>query len=507
MKLLHLILCLISTLLLSFIYSESAFATTTYMDPTLGSDCTDGNYSVNKKSCTGSDGNAFNRLQEAIDASKPGDTILVRGGTWSESNIVIRNRSKTADLTVKAYPGEQPIIDNNDYTGAPGDFNKVIYINDTEGVTIDGLEIREWSIGLYVLSAKNCTIRNNKIHDMWSYCLAVQKSPGTTIEDNDIYRGIWRKELTGKVGGGIVVLHYDNSGTIVRRNKIHDSYWEGMNVGRCTENIIVEYNIIYGNFEAQLYILNNRNIIARYNLIYGTPGSNPSRGGYGPGIWLSMESHEECPSDYFNGHHKIYGNLVANTSANLWVTAQKDASGNSYPIIDTEVYNNTFISGRDVDVRYREHIGEGHIFKNNIIWSNGAGDITINTPSEKIDADYNLWSKKPNAAFIGPNDSDYGVPNFKKMTGWSNLKDDELDGSEFSISDDSFCVNKGIKLDSFFQKILDVSRSNWKTKTFIFADQSANGSGWEIGADVAAVNQPTEFVDPPVLKIKNSASN
>ncbi len=495
--------CISFSLCILFLGLGSAAAKTQYMDAQLGSNCTSGNYNIDSRRCGGSDGNAYNTLQSAIDASKPGDTILVRGGTWSEGGIDIRDPKKTANLTIKAYKNESPIIDNNDKTGKPGDYAKVILIQDTSGVTIEGLEIREWSVGIFVADAENITIRNNKIHDTWLYCLVVHRSPNTIIEDNDIYRGIWRKELTGRNGGGIVAFHYGCEGSIIRRNKIHDSFWEGMNIGRGTDDILIEKNIIYGNRQLQLYLLNNRNVVARYNLIYGTEGSNPKRGGYGPGIWMSMESHEEASSDYYNGHHKIYGNLVANTSCNLWVTAQRNSAGIAYPIINTQVYNNTFIGGRSCNVRYRAQIGFGHVFKNNIIWANGKGAITIEAPAEKIDADYNLWSETPHAAFKGKNDCAYGVPQFKKMTGWSNLKGDELNGSEFAIVDDFRCAKDGVALNQIFKQLIDVRRSNWKTKQFYLVDETKNGSGWSIGASVLNTSVVDEVIelDPPILRI------
>lgn len=482
--------------------AASVAATTRYVDANLNSSCTSGNYNVNQRSCNGSNGDAYTRLQNAVNASSPGDTILVRGATWSENNIVISGRS-TANLTIKAYPGEQPIIDNNNKTGSPGDYAKIIFIRDTEGVTLDGLELCDWSIGLYVMNAPNVVLRNNKIHDTWLNCLVVSECPDILIEDNDLYRGTWRKELTGQRGAGIITIRYGSDRAIFRRNKIHDGFWEGLNVDRGIEDVIVEFNIIYGNREVQLYLLNNRNVTVRYNLIYGTEGSNPSRGGYGPGIWLSMESHEEVSPDYYDGRHKIYGNLVANCSVNYWVTAQRNSAGVAYPIRNTEAYNNTFIGGRLHDVRMRQQIGYGHVFKNNIIWSNGSGSITIDTPADKVDADYNFWSERPHAAFIGSHDCAYGTPTLKKMSGWSNVGPDGLDGTEFAITSSSKCiVDRGVNLHQSFAKILDVNKSNWKQKKFVYANQTSYGSGWEIGADVF-VDQIVDVpeITPPTLRI------
>jgi hypothetical protein len=65
----------------SFIVSQPQLAgtgVTRYADGQLSSNCTSGNYSIAKRDCTGKDGNAYKSLQDASNASAPGDTILVR---------------------------------------------------------------------------------------------------------------------------------------------------------------------------------------------------------------------------------------------------------------------------------------------------------------------------------------------------------------------------------------------------------------------------------------------
>lgn len=60
---------------------------TVYVDNTLVSDCTSGNYSTSARNCTGSAGNAYNTINEAIQfVTGSGNTILVRAGTYAECN-------------------------------------------------------------------------------------------------------------------------------------------------------------------------------------------------------------------------------------------------------------------------------------------------------------------------------------------------------------------------------------------------------------------------------------
>lgn len=71
-----------------------AWATTRFVDNSLASDCTSGNYSVASKNCTGSAGNAYNTLAEGLALTSSGDTLWIRSGT-----------TYTATITTTDYTG------------------------------------------------------------------------------------------------------------------------------------------------------------------------------------------------------------------------------------------------------------------------------------------------------------------------------------------------------------------------------------------------------------------
>jgi parallel beta-helix repeat protein len=76
-----------------------------YVSPS-GSDSSDGL----------SEANPFQTIQRGVDAAEPGDTVLVRDGTYAvgdpNSNIVTIGKSGNAAawISVKAYPGEKPLL-------------------------------------------------------------------------------------------------------------------------------------------------------------------------------------------------------------------------------------------------------------------------------------------------------------------------------------------------------------------------------------------------------------
>ena len=61
-----------------------ASAANIFVDSTLSSDCTSGGYSIASRDCSGSAGNGYNTISEAVSAMSAGDHIVIRGGTYQE---------------------------------------------------------------------------------------------------------------------------------------------------------------------------------------------------------------------------------------------------------------------------------------------------------------------------------------------------------------------------------------------------------------------------------------
>jgi hypothetical protein len=114
----------------------SVSAANIYVDKNLTSDCTTGNYNKITRTCFGSDGNAYNTVQEVIygtDGTNPkanvGDKIYLRNGTYSESygttstpgaadmQISIRLDGNSWNeghyILISSYPNEWAIINGS----------------------------------------------------------------------------------------------------------------------------------------------------------------------------------------------------------------------------------------------------------------------------------------------------------------------------------------------------------------------------------------------------------
>ncbi len=124
-----------------------AWAANIYVDGQLGSDITDGSYSIANRDNSGSDGDAYDTIQEAVDVVSAGDTIYIRSGTYHGSG---------GEVT--------PAVDMDDIHGTSA--NPILITNySNETVVCDGTSPTE----LYFFQIEDCsyiTLRGLKFQDV-----------------------------------------------------------------------------------------------------------------------------------------------------------------------------------------------------------------------------------------------------------------------------------------------------------------------------------------------------
>lgn len=87
-----------------------------YVDNTLDYDC-NGNYSIENRDSSGTDGDAYDSVQNAIAQMEVGDTVMMRGGIYQEGHIRIPTSKNGSSWgidsfnTLMSYPGEWAILD------------------------------------------------------------------------------------------------------------------------------------------------------------------------------------------------------------------------------------------------------------------------------------------------------------------------------------------------------------------------------------------------------------
>lgn len=264
----------------------------------------------------------FTTIQNAIDNSADGDTIIVLPGTYSE-NLEIDGKN----LTFRSATRQELIDLDFDFPGDPDDYD-IVANTVIEGggsgavVTVKGesdsqilrFTIQKGTNGIAVLQSSRAVITGNVIKDntdggIYLYTRNVEETPSRAdIKENTITNN------TSSVGGGIM-LSYLAEATI-ENNTI-------------SGNTATDTN--HGGGGIGLYYMSSTSVAVKNNTI-----SENTAYRYGGGIYVDDNSGESTVL--------ITGNTISNNNAEGTVHSQM-AGGGVYvggAIGSCTVYSNTF---------------------------------------------------------------------------------------------------------------------------------------------------------------------
>jgi hypothetical protein len=313
-----------TSIVLSAKVSESA----TYYVATAGSDA---------NSCTaGSQVKAKRTIVAGLGCLVAGDTLLVKGGTYTEALInVIPSGTTTSPITLAAASGEVVTI------AAPAGAARVIeFPQSAHDIIIDGFILDGMSIALNVIKsygANRVQIRNSEIRNArnagilgggsaWQFIRLKVHNNGSVDAYGPGYPGVYW-------GGDQTIIEWCE--VYNQRNGPGIGMWSSGDTAALSGNI-VRYNKSYNN---------KRNALAPYT------GRHDAHGIY-------------CGSQNGTNNCLIYNNIVYGNDIGIGVV---------YNAINTKVYNNTVYAntsaqyGACIDTY---HSASGTEVKNNICWQN-----------------------------------------------------------------------------------------------------------------------------------------
>ncbi len=195
-------------------------AGTTYYVATTGSDSDPGTITA-----------PFATLRHAASVTRPGDTVLVRQGTYHQLlTPTVSGNTAQGPITFETYPGELATIDG---TGLPipNGQNGLVTLNSISYVIIQGFELRNYSttsvhqvpIGVYLTGAgTGAQIINNHIHDIITTAKTTPKKCGSDA----LGMAIYGSEAPASI-----------SGLVISGNEVN-----GLQTG-CSESISVNGNV------------------------------------------------------------------------------------------------------------------------------------------------------------------------------------------------------------------------------------------------------------------------
>ena len=165
------------------------------------------------------------KIQEAIDKARPGDTVLLSSGTYNEGVVVKRN-----NITIRGegQGDTRPVLDGQKQIGngiiACGDQftveNIIVKNYQANGVLVngsDGVVFRDifadstGEYGLFPVHTKNVLMEKNVVTGASDAALYIGQSDGVIIRDNEAY-------------GNVTGLEFENtSNGVAENNYLHDN--------------------------------------------------------------------------------------------------------------------------------------------------------------------------------------------------------------------------------------------------------------------------------------------
>ncbi len=145
--------------ILILLFSFPVFAATYYADNSMAGDCTSSDYSIANRTCTGSDGNAYNTIAEAIAvATTASDVVSIRAGTY---NVAVASGAN--NTTIQAYNAEAVLVDRVTVSHN--------YVT-VDGITFKNAGLGDGSTAGIVITGTNNTVQNCTVTGVSLYTTA-----------------------------------------------------------------------------------------------------------------------------------------------------------------------------------------------------------------------------------------------------------------------------------------------------------------------------------------------
>lgn len=464
------------------------------------------NYYVNKNGDDRHDGRTDATAWRSTDNVhkdhlEDGDSVFFKcGDTWERQDIFINwNGLPNQKSIVGAYHdngiigvrGNKPILDGLD------EFPESKYHSLIVGYKVNHVEAENFKLvnsegkGIGMHDGIDLSIRGMEVSNMYHGAIHFIRVKQGLIEGNDVTNcGRVRIEDPGNNYPSTIGAHQACDGVVIRRNKVHRNYGEGIGSYHWSKNLLIENNVCYDN-KVQIYLTLAQDMVVRHNLIYRTDKFHDARPGEGRGILAYCEN--SYPDVGPIANLNIYGNLIARCGAGISVTPDKhDSIAENVNFFNNTIVDNekNFFSAECASDRDGDFI-DCKIF-NNIFWAISDDSRQVNVryigKTDQLIFDNNLWSSVPEYDIAkGPNDLPYAIPLLKKTSGWDDLQPGELTAADFALQPGSPAIETGMDLSNQFTVGLD-GGSVWPNNV-IAVDMA--GRPWDIGAVVYS-----EHLDP-----------
>ena len=292
-------------------------------------------------------------VQQVIWSLKPGDTLTLLPGTYTQPFSFAKSGTAETPITVRGDASGEVILDGAALPTAGPEFSMIAV--SANFITIEKLEIRRspgW--GISVWGKTNATLRGNKITGCSQGGITASFTDLTTlhdvlIEDNTMSDNCCANAEHKTVGGWPASLSVGGTRCMVRGNLVERGHGEGIAVGG--DQITIESNVVRDHFSAGIYLDNATKCVVRKNFIqqrseppFYSAGKAPGYLTEGRSISTGIQLANERP---FHGHpnpsadNLIEENIVIGAKAALYYGEYQRGGG----LKRTRFERNTFVDG------------------------------------------------------------------------------------------------------------------------------------------------------------------
>lgn len=382
----------------------------------------------------GSENSPWKSLDYAFFQLHPGDTLLIRSGTYTNGQIVLtpdQSGLPDAPVTIRAFPNETVILAGGDQITFQGTDWWVL-----DGLIFDAYRSQALQIGTHTKLGhsrtsvvENVTIRNsefrngiysaisldNVVNILIDNCYFHHIRPGTSFYNNSGKQVGWELNAVG--------IRYLAANVTVSNSRFEDIGSDGVQIGSKSsisgsviDNTAIlnsefwvnrPYEGILGNVgENGIDVKTSTNTLIAGNRIYGfrpTTAQQDASGSNGEGVVIHNNAQDAIVERnlFFNNtiNLDISGGATGDQANTQNFIVRNNIIRNAQPsdgregfglkvaeVRNVAVYHNTFYQN---DVTLRSYQVTGGSFKNNIIYK---GEIAVNTDNTDWDAAANAWS-------------------------------------------------------------------------------------------------------------------
>jgi hypothetical protein len=328
-------------------------------------------------------------IGKAATSLAPGDTVLVRAGTYNERVQVAVSGLPGAEVTFAAYPGESPVIDGTGIAGSSEDLSGLFEVVLQSWVRVRGLRVQhatqgDLTAGILVESSQHVTIESCATYDTISSGIGVWGCADVTLVGNDVARA-----CVGPMQESISVA--GTTGFDVRSNVVRDGppapagkegicVKDGSNSGEVHHNVVRDLHGKLGLY-LDAWDKHTFDIDVHDNLVHDIEGAD--------GIALASEMGGLLED-------VVVRNNVSRDNGFYGIAVGVNGTSPTHPMNGILIVNNTVAgngtTGWGGGITVYDPDASGVVVRNNVASGNAAFQIAVSAdvPPGAVTVDHNL---------------------------------------------------------------------------------------------------------------------